>query len=136
MSSSVPVGLAGRGRLVALVLLFAASVWLGLKDGFDGYQGAVTVGQHIAASTQLLYGAAAIPCLYSLFRASVWARWPLYLWLAALTATGGLAPVVWGGAAITGGFAGGLLVLTIGGLVVWGTQVHWRLLGRSPGSST
>jgi hypothetical protein len=136
VNSGLPLSLAGRVRLAALVLLFAAAVWLGLKEGFDGYRGAVTVGQRIAASTQLLYGAAAIPCLYSLFRASAWARWSLYLWMAALTTTGALAPVVWGGAAITAGLGGGLLALAIGGLAVWGTRLHWRLLGRSLGNMT
>ena len=52
-------------------------------------------------------------------RGYAWARGLLGVWAALVTLTGGLAPVVWGGAATGAGIAAGMASAGVARLVVW-----------------
>ena len=116
-----------RIRLLFVLLFLAPLVWLGLKEGLDGWRSAETDGQRIASILQVLYGLASIGCVYALLRRPRWVRPAFTLWAAALSFTGGLAPVVWGGAEWWVGVLSGVATLLLAALICWGAFAHVRL---------
>jgi len=109
-----------------VVLLLSACVWLGLKEGYDGYRGAETGPQRIAAVTQLLYGIGAIAALVGLWQRRPWLTAALIGWGVPLTLTAALAPVVWGGAPWISGLVSGVGMAVASALVGWGALAHAR----------
>lgn len=82
--------------------------------------GAETGMQHVAAVTQLLYGASALASLVALFGQQKWLKWALIDMTTMAAITGFLSPMVWGGAGIAAGLIAAASVLVVGGLVTWG----------------
>jgi hypothetical protein len=122
----VTVGAWRAVRLILVALVFAASAWLGLTEGVATLRGTPTTGQRIASITQILYGLAGGLCLIALRVRPAWSMLVLGLWVVMLTATGGLAPVVWGGATWLTGLLSGVATLLIAALVGWGYLAHIR----------
>lgn len=113
-------------RLVAVVALLLLAVWFGLKEGYDGFRGAETGWQKVAAVTQMLYGASALASLVALFRNLSWLKWALIDLTIMATITGFLSPIVWGGAGIGAGLLAGASVIVVGALLTWGALAHSR----------
>jgi hypothetical protein len=116
-------------RLLCVIVVLIAAIWFGLKEGYDSWSGVETTGQRIAAGTQLIYGLAAVASLWALLARARWAPFAFAGFTVAVTITGTLAPVVWGGSSWTSGLIGGLSALIIALLATWGGLVHLR----SPG---
>ena len=119
-----------RARFVLIVVVLLAAGWLGLKEGLDGMHDAETTGQRLAATSQLLYGAAAVASLAALLARASWFRLTFGLWAVAMSATATLAPVVWGGAAWSTGVLSGPAAAVITGLVCWAAVAHLRPIAR------
>lgn len=117
-------------RLVLIVVVLLAAVWLGLKEGLNTVRDAMTTGQRLAGGFQLLYGAAAVASLAALLARASWFRVPFGLCVVAMTATATLAPVVWGGATWIIGVISGLAAAVIMGLVYWAAVAHFRPVAR------
>jgi hypothetical protein len=113
-------------RLVTVVLVLLGSVWLGLKEGYDGYRGAETGLQRTAAVMQLLYGGGAIAALVGLWQRRPWLTAALIGWGVPLTLTAALAPVAWGGAPWISGLVSGVGMAVASALVAWGALAHVR----------
>jgi hypothetical protein len=109
-----------------IVVVLGAAAWLGLTEGLEELQEAESPGQQVAASFQLLYGAAALVSVITLFARPSWTVWALVVWSVALTVTGTMAPVVWGGADWRVGVLAGVVTLSIAALVAWGAVAHLR----------
>jgi hypothetical protein len=107
-----------RWLILALFLLAGFGV-LGVSNGFGDMDNAGTNGQRLAATCGMAYGVLgllAIPALLTGWRGL---RLILRLWLITVTLTGGLAPIVWGGAGVGAGIAGAILAAVIALAVVW-----------------
>jgi hypothetical protein len=117
-------------RLVLIIAVLLAAVWLGLKEGLNTFQDAETTGQRLAGGFQLLYGATAVASLAALFAGASWFRVPFGLCAVAMTATAALAPVVWGGTTWITGVISGLAAAVIMGLVYWAAVAHFRPVAR------
>lgn len=104
---------------VFLVLLLLLTGYVGLRDGLTGTHEALGAGQWATTTTQLLYGVFAILTLTSMgARLRIATRF-LYGWCIATTLTSGLAPVVYGGATLIVGAAGGVAGAIIAIIVLW-----------------
>ncbi len=110
----------------AIVLLLALAA-LGLNGAIHELSSADTSGQQIATATQFGYAILGIVAAGALLTRRGWAQTTLWLWAGLITITGGLAPVVWGGAGVGAGLAAGVVSAAIGGFVIW-------LAGRSASS--
>ena len=116
-------------RFVLLLILLAAWAWLGIGEGLNGWQDAVSPGQRVCASSQILSGVVAIPCLIALFSHPPWLRLGFVVWAVLLTVTGGMAPVVWGGTPVWQGTLAGAITALVAALVCWGAfagERAWR----------
>ncbi|HJQ86508.1 MAG TPA: hypothetical protein VJ820_03480 [Propionibacteriaceae bacterium] len=95
-------------RLVAfwagLALLLAVSV-LGILSALGSLDSMSTTGQQVATVTQSGYALTGVVAAGALLAGRLWASAVLWLWAVFLTVTGGLAPMVWGGAGPTAGLA-------------------------------
>jgi hypothetical protein len=111
-------------RVAAIVALLLLTAYAGISGGIDSSRSAARGGQRLAATTQLIYGASAIAALIAIALRLRVALPLLILWGAALTVTGGLAPVVWGEGGIPVGLAAGLSVAVVVFLVVRGWRKH------------
>lgn len=118
-----------RTRLLLVVLILGATVWLGHQGGRDSLHASQNSVEVVAAVLQILYSVAALVCLVALVWRPLWARPALFAWGATLTLTGGLSPVVWGGAPWWIGVLGGVVTLLVAGLVAWGMMAHLRMRG-------
>jgi hypothetical protein len=116
-------------RITLVVLVLAAFAYIGLKEGYDGYVGAANGWQRFGAVTQLIYGAGAVAALIALWRRLSWLPGALLLWGVALATTGGIAPVVWGGAEVTAGIISGVATALFAALTGWGALLHARSKG-------
>jgi alpha/beta superfamily hydrolase len=108
--------------LVAIVALLVATAYVGLVEGLDARRSAATIAQRTASVLQLLYGGCAVVTLAAMTIRRSLVRPLLVVWGAALTAVGAMAPVVYGGASILAGVAGGVMVAAVVAAVLWG----WR----------
>lgn len=103
-----------QGAIFALgLLLLLGSIWLGLKEGADGFLDATTGFQRTAALAQIGYGILALVCLAGVVRRSPWLRGALVGWSAILTLTGAMAPMAWTGAALGSGLMAGGITLVV-----------------------
>lgn len=102
---------------IASVLLVALSL-LGADSAIGQLSEAETTGQWITTCTQVGYAVAGPVAAGALLLGRSWYRAPLWIWAACITATAGLAPVVWGGAGLTAAFAAGAASAVIAAVVV------------------
>ena len=108
--------------LGVLVLLLLVTAYNGLVEGVIATRHAGTPGMRVATVTQLLYGICSVVALLALATKRRWALWPVVGWAAAVIATAGLAPVVYGGAPVRTGVLSGVAAALLLGLVIWA----WR----------
>ncbi len=106
------------GFVFVLVFLFLTGV-LGTWNGLREWGDATSRLQHLAVATELAYGVLGILGAFALQARRSWTVPVLLGWGGALTATGGLAPVAWGGAGLGAGLAAGVATALIAALVVW-----------------
>ena len=118
--------------LIFVVILLLLTAWLGMVEGSNGYRSARTSGQHVAAVTQLSYGAAAVLCLVALYLRARWAPAALTAWVVTLTATATLAPIVWADAGILSGLLAGMATAAVAGLASWCARASLRRSADSP----
>ena len=100
-----------------MVLLDVLSA-LGLQSA-TALDPAQTAVQQVATATQFGYALTGALGAGALLGRRLWAVPVLWVWAGLITLTGGLAPVVWGGSALTGGLVAGLAVGVTAALVVW-----------------
>ena len=105
-------------RWVATALIVALSA-LALKSAVDQLDSASTVGQQAATAAQFGYAAAGLVAAGALLGRRWWAGKPLGLWAGLITVTGGMAPVVWGGAGVAVGLVAAAASAAIAALVMW-----------------
>ena len=117
-----PLKTLSRVLLVILVLLLLSSAYLGIRDGVGLVREAHLVFEILATATELLYGVAAVAALAALGARHRSALVFLVIWAAALTATSGLAPVVWAHTSVASGVGSAALVGVIVAALLWG----WR----------
>lgn len=123
-----------RIRLVAVTAVLLAAVWFGVKEGFNGWSGAETRFQHVAAALQVSYGLLAVASLVALFRRHAWLRPIVIAWAVVVTLTGTVATVAWGGGPWIGGILAGAITAVVAGLVAWGAMR--ASFTPTPGSSS
>jgi hypothetical protein len=123
-------------RLILVLLALGAAAWLGLTEGPNGLRDATTAGQRIAAGSQVLYGVTGSLSLIGLLTRARSTRLALAVWVAAVTATATLAPVVWAGSDWWAGALAGVATLAIALLVGWGAAAHLRGGLVRPGATT
>jgi hypothetical protein len=101
--------------LALLLTLSAIGVWsaLGSLDSMS------TTGQRVATVTQFGYALTGVAAAGTLLAGLPWARAVLWLWAVFLTVTGGLAPMVWGGAGPSAGLAAAATSAAIAALAAW-----------------
>jgi hypothetical protein len=120
-------------RITVIAAFLLLLVWLGIGEGIDGLREAEGRWQRIAAATQICYGVASVACLLALFVRPALAATAFTVWALALTATAGLAPVVWGGAPWQTGVLAAGATFAIAALVTWGAFAHLRWQARTQG---
>ena len=109
------------GFVAGLVALCAAN---GISGGMDEWRSAETAGQRAASVTEVLYGALSVAVLFAMALRPRWVTPLLVAWGAAITVTGALAAVVWGGAEWWAGVIGGAGVLAVVALVLRAWRAH------------
>jgi hypothetical protein len=109
-----------------LVLLLLASAYLGLTGGFALVREAHSFAQKLATGTELLYGLTALVVLVAMAEQHRRTLLLLIVWAGALTATGALAPVVWGNTSVKVGAESGAGVGLVLVLVLWA----WHFVRR------
>ena len=122
--------------LAAVLALLLLTAYTGIADGRDAFRSASADRplERVAAAIQLLYGALAAATLLASALARRWVLPLLLAWGAALTVTGGLAPVVWGEQGALVGVLGGLCTAGVVALVFRACRSHNRgVSGRSRG---
>lgn len=119
-------------RLWAVVVLLLFCAYGGIVVGLDALRSVSTPGQRIAGASQLVYGISAVAALLALLLRRRWSMPLLLVWGAALTLTGGMAPVVWGEQNALVGLLGAAVVAPIVGLVLWACRSHNRGAVSSP----
>jgi hypothetical protein len=106
-----------RGLAVVILVVLG---YVGLPSAIEQLSSAQTAGQQIATATQFGYAVLGLVAAGALVaRRAQWARPLLWGWAACLTTTGGLAPVVWGGAGVGAGLAAAAASALIAALVLW-----------------
>jgi hypothetical protein len=112
-----------RGLAVLVLAVLGA---LGLQGAIAQLPSAQTGGQRIATAAQFGYAVFGLAAAVGLAaRRTRWVRPLLWGWAALVTTTGGLAPVVWGGAGPGAGLLAAAGSAAIAALVLWlGTARH------------
>jgi hypothetical protein len=113
-------------RLVVVAALLLLTAYTGIFDGLETSRSAVTPLERVAAASQLAYGGMAVATLVASLIVRRWVLPLVLLWGAALTLTGGLAPVVWGKQGALVGVLGGLCTAGIVALAIWACRRHNR----------
>jgi hypothetical protein len=111
-------------RQAAVVALLLLTAYGGIVEGIDASRSAVGLGQQLAGACQLLYGGLAAAALLALLVRRRWILPLVIAWGVALSATGGLAAVVWGEQGAAVGILAGLCAAGIAALVVWACRRH------------
>ena len=103
---------------LSLVILAAFGI-LGTWNALNDLPGATTPLQLATSYASLGYGLLSLIAIPGLLIGWHGLKTILRLWLVALTATGGLAPVAWGGASAGAGIAALILTFFIALVVIW-----------------
>ena len=104
-----------RWSALALLLVFSA---MGFNSAIGELSSAGTTGQRIATATEFGNAVAGVVATGALWLRHRRARPVLWIWAGLITATGGMAPMVWGGAGPIAGLAAGVASALIAGLVM------------------
>jgi hypothetical protein len=105
--------------LALSLLILAGFTVQGAWNGFTDLPDATSRLQFIACISQIAYGALAFLAIPALLIGWRGLRPLLHLWVTAVTLTGGLAPVAWGGATLGAGIAAMILSCVIALAVIW-----------------
>jgi hypothetical protein len=106
------------GWFIAAFILLLASSW-GLRNGLREWSGAENSGERVAALVEAGYGFLGLLTAAALYTGHPATRFLFIAWAVFITATGALAPVVWGGAPVTSGIAAGVASAAIAAFIVW-----------------
>jgi hypothetical protein len=101
-----------------LALLLALSV-LGVWSAVGSLDSMSTTGQQVATLTQFGYALTGVVAAGALLAGLPWGSAVLRLWAVLVTVTGGLAPMVWGGAGPGVGLVAAASTAAIAALVAW-----------------
>jgi len=113
-------------RIALVVLLVGVTAYGGIEDGLSAARGATTPAESAAAAVQLAYGGLSVLAMLAMALRRRWVAALLIAWGVAVTATGTIAPLVWGGAGWGACAAGGLATAVVAWLVVAGWRAHVR----------
>lgn len=105
-------------RVLASLVPIATGA-LGLISGPNDVRAALTPIQSLAAWSAVTYGALGMGLAAGFLLGRPWSRSLTVLWGIPLTLTGGLAPIVWGGATMASGILSALVTASVVGLVAW-----------------
>lgn len=105
--------------LVFSLVILAGFAVLGAWNGFNDLGDATTRLQFITSVAQVAYGVLAFLAIPALLIGWRGLRPLLQLWVAAVTLTGGLAPMAWGGASVGAAIAAMILSCVIALTVIW-----------------
>lgn len=111
-------------RLTLILLILAAALWLGLKEGLDGLRVAADPGQQIAAACQVVYGACAGMSFTGIVTRRPWVWLSLAGWAVFVPLTAALSVVYWGGGGWGAAALSGVGALVVALLIVWGASAH------------
>jgi hypothetical protein len=112
--------------LVPLILLSS----VGFQEALGEVHSAGTLGQQAHTAIQLAAAVAGMVAAVGLWAQRGWARLPLLMWAILITVTGGLAPVIWGGAGWEAGLGAGARSAAIAGVIVW-LAGGWQAGGKA-----
>jgi hypothetical protein len=99
------------------VLLVVVSL-LGIQSAIGQLSEAATTGQWVCTWTQWGYAVTGLVAAAGLLLRRSWHRPALWIWVASITITGGLAAVVWGGSAPLAGLAAGAATAAVAGIII------------------
>ena len=105
--------------LVLSLLLLATFAVLGIWNGIRDLRGIETGLQSFTTVCQIAYGVFALLAIPALLTGWRGLRTIMYCWLAAVSLTGGLAPVAWGDTGVGAGIAAMILSGAIALGVIW-----------------
>jgi len=108
-----------RALLVLAIVVLLVLAWLGLRGGVLEWPQAQSIGQRTQTAAQFAYGLFSLLTVASITRSDTLVSVVRASWLVAITIAGGMAPVVWGGAAWWAGLIAGIAALLIGLLILW-----------------
>jgi hypothetical protein len=112
-----------RHLSLAVALLFLLGLgFLGGRGGLAEWPQAITPGQRLASVTELLYGVLGLVGGAALLTRRSWTVPVILGWAASVTATAGLAPIVWGGQGLVAGLAAAGATALIAWGIVWLTR--------------
>ena len=103
---------------LSLIILAGLGI-LGTWNALNDLQGASTRLQLATSVASLGYGLLSLVAIPGLLIGWRGLKTILRLWLVAISATGGLAPVAWGGASAGAGIAALILTFLIALVVIW-----------------
>jgi len=106
------------GWFIAGFILLLASSW-GLRNGPREWSLAENTAERFASLIETCYGLLGLLTAAALYTGHPATRRLLLVWAGLITTTGGLAPVIWGGAPMLSGIAAGVASATMAGFVVW-----------------
>ncbi|HEU5220002.1 MAG TPA: hypothetical protein VFU23_15180 [Gemmatimonadales bacterium] len=113
--------------IVALVCLVGSSI--GIRSGVNEWGEASGTAQHLASLTELGYGVAGLAGAAALWVGHRKTLRLVAVWAIFVTATGGMAPVVWGGSPLYIGLLAGVISALIAAGVFW---LAYHAIHQSP----
>ena len=105
--------------LALSLILLAGFGFLGTWNGINDLQSAATRLQLATSTAQVGYGLLSMIAIPALLIGWRGLKTVLRLWLVAISITGGLAPVAWGGATTGTGIAALILTFVIALAIIW-----------------
>ncbi|HEX4438543.1 MAG TPA: hypothetical protein VH854_00640 [Thermoanaerobaculia bacterium] len=118
-------------RIALVAALLAVTAYGGINDGLSTLRKAKTPGESAAVAVQIAYGGLSVAALLAMALRPRWVTALLIAWGVAVTATGTVAPVVWGGAGWGAGAAGGAATAAVAWLEIAGWRAHARWRGAA-----
>jgi len=106
------------GWFIAAFILLLVSTW-GLRNGPREWTIATSRWERVAALAETGYGFLGLLAAAALYTGHAATRFLLIAWAGFVTATGALAPVVWGESPLTSGIAAGVISGAIAAFIVW-----------------